>query len=176
MDTKIKTTTNVYEFRLLPKRSKVAKTLSNLPKDEMILLASEMKVAVPGLFPPIQIDKESPQWSRNIPHLKNYGNTHGDDLLKKALDLKKAQGDDSPIILPRNIRVVSGQDGTYLMPLTEDILRPHSKEFIIADYGPGLISVNKPLNLKKVKDQPLDQDKSLREYRKYTKKGVEQAG
>ena len=139
----------------------------------MIQMAMELKVVVPGIFPPMRVGPEMVYWSGSIPHLREYGNTKGEELLDKALNLKRMHLDDSPIVLPRNIRVVSGIDGTYMMPLTDDILLPKSDKFIVDEnYGPGLISVTKKFKRRPVEDQPLDKDLFLKEYQKHTKKGL----
>ena len=58
------------------------------------------------------------------------------------------------------------------MPLTEDVLRPTSDEFIIDEnYAPGYITVDIDYKQPVVNPQPLDNDKTLREYHKYTKRG-----
>ena len=63
----------------------------------------------------------------NIPHkwrwhsktLKKYGNHKGGDYLKKILEERKKAGNDQPLILPKNIRVISGRNGQFLMPLSD---------------------------------------------------------
>ena len=91
------------------------------------------------------------------------------DTLSKV---KKAQNDYTPIILPTNVRVVSGETGGYVMPLTEQILRPKAKDFLIKDLNNGFISVDIDFEPKAVKPQPLDQNKTLREFKKFSKKGM----
>ena len=121
---------------MLNQKSRIVQHLKKLPKNEMVQLAMELKLVIPGIFPPMRVGPEKVFWSEHIPHLRNYGNPKGEEMLRKALKLKKMQGDDSPIVLPRNICVVSGQDGTYMMPLTDDVLLPKSNEFVINEnYG-----------------------------------------
>ena len=102
-------------------------------------------------------------WFRHADHLRQFGDTKGEKLLMKVLKLKKINGDNTPVVLPKNIQIVSDQDGSYIMPLTEEVLRPNADSFIIDDnYSPGYFSVDIDFKKKPVKDQPLDRNKDLK--------------
>ena len=71
-----------------------------------------------------QIDKWPPlniplHWRSMTNKLKNYGCSNGAKYLKEVLIGKKAKGDDEPLLLPKNIRVVSAATGQFLFPLSE---------------------------------------------------------
>ena len=73
---------------------------------------------------PFQIDKWPPlniplHWRYMTKKLKNYGSSNGAMYLKQVLIGKKAKGEDEPLLLPKNIRVVSAATGQFLFPLTE---------------------------------------------------------
>ena len=124
-------------------------------------------MVVPGIFPSLSVDLN---WRRHSAHLKKFGDTRGEKMLRKALKIKKMQGDTSPLVLPRNIRVISGLNGEYVMPLTDEVLRPKGKDFIIDDnYAPGYFSVDIDYKEPVVEPQPLDKNETLRAYHYFTK-------
>ena len=69
-------------------------------------------------WPPLNIP---PQWRTMTKTLKNYGSHRGAKYLKKVLMGRKAKGDNEPLLLPKNIRVVSAATGQFLFPLTEGL-------------------------------------------------------
>ena len=69
-----------------------------------------------GLWPPLNVPL---RWRDKTKKLKKYGNSKGASFLKEALQGRKISGDKTPLILPKNIRVVSARNGQLLMPLSE---------------------------------------------------------
>ena len=68
------------------------------------------------------------KWRKNGKFLKRYGNLRGANYLKRILEFRKSIGDDRPIIMPSNIRVVSARNGQLLMNLSEGRIMILKKE------------------------------------------------
>ena len=68
------------------------------------------------------------KWRKYGKFLKKYGNPRGTNYLKRILEFRKSIGDDRPIIMPSNIRVVSARNGQLLMNLSEGRIMILKKE------------------------------------------------
>ena len=154
---KLKKTSTSELARLVSKQS---------PLNKHEILYQE-RIAVPEEYPPMSIPTA---WRRV--NFNRVGTTRGNNFLEKALREKVKLGNPNSITLDGYIKIVDEND-QVLRYLTPEVLAPSSNSFfVVVNEDKIIVSLKNPPKIDQMghlKDQPLDNDPSLREYSKYKK-------
>ena len=90
---------DVEEYKLLNQKTKLMEAISNLEPDRLVGICLEQGLVIPGVWPALNIPNK---WRNQTAHLKRFGNSRGQDYLKKVLNMKKLRGDNAPLTIPRS--------------------------------------------------------------------------
>ena len=164
-------------FNLKLRNSELVKFLltSGKPKSHIIEVLQEEKVAVPSMWPPLNVPVS---WLQNQETRAVYemsGNLNGTSYLQTLLKEKVKLGGENSMILFKNIQVMS-DDSHVVQHLSAEVTKPNDALLLVTDYSDTQwkVSLKNPPKVDPLlnKPSPLTNDQTLRLHHQFgTKAG-----
>ena len=133
----IKKRKHIKEYSLIPLESELAKEIAITPRRIQATIGFNQKIIIRGFWPPLFAKQELSD------DLINFGDPNGEKRLNSILQDMAADGENSPLQVHANIRVISGaNNNVVLKALPAEILVPKAtKTYNVTDCGKGVYQV-----------------------------------